>query len=229
MTPSRSFPRAPALAALSLCAGPAFAAGGHHAVDDAAILEPGQCEVETWVSRASGNQRNLVAGVNCRVGAVELSAATDHARSPGASDTAWGLQAKWATSIAPGLSIGVAAAPAWQAHARPRYQGLALTGLATWALTEQWALHANLGRDFVHQGPDATRWGAAAEWTSAGGWSLVAERYRADASQFARAGVRWALTDHWSMDVSRAHRLAGPAPSTWTLGASWVFDRRERR
>jgi len=28
---------------------PAWAAGGHHAVDDATILDPGACEFETWM------------------------------------------------------------------------------------------------------------------------------------------------------------------------------------
>ncbi|MDB5847914.1 MAG: hypothetical protein JWP29_1666, partial [Rhodoferax sp.] len=32
----------------------ALAAGGHHAVDDAAILDAGQCELESWLASARG-------------------------------------------------------------------------------------------------------------------------------------------------------------------------------
>jgi hypothetical protein len=62
------------LAAASLMAAQAaFAAGGHHAVDDANILEPGQCEQEDWFSRERGGTRIFHAGLNCGVGAWTCS------------------------------------------------------------------------------------------------------------------------------------------------------------
>ena len=62
--------RCAALAAAALVtAAPAFAAGGHFAVDDASLLEPGQCGAESWVSRDTGGDRSLRAGAACRVGA----------------------------------------------------------------------------------------------------------------------------------------------------------------
>ena len=39
------------LPALALAAAGARAAGGHHAVDDAVMIEPGLCEFETWAER----------------------------------------------------------------------------------------------------------------------------------------------------------------------------------
>ena len=36
----------------SLVAMAARAAGGHHSVDDATILDPGQCQLETWFEHA---------------------------------------------------------------------------------------------------------------------------------------------------------------------------------
>jgi hypothetical protein len=57
-----------ALAGALACAPSAHAAGGHHAVDDASILEPGQCQVESWVDRENGGNRStLHAGTACRV------------------------------------------------------------------------------------------------------------------------------------------------------------------
>ena len=41
------------LACLLGLTGHAYAAGGHHAVEDAALLEPGQCQVEFWHDRQS--------------------------------------------------------------------------------------------------------------------------------------------------------------------------------
>jgi hypothetical protein len=33
------------------------------------------------------------------------------------------------------------------------------------------------------------------------------------------------VTDGWSIDLSRAHRLHGPGDSNWTLGTTWQFER----
>ncbi|WP_145897282.1 hypothetical protein [Caenimonas sedimenti] len=206
---------------------PVFAAGGHHAVDDAAILEPGQCELEGWFTRARGGERVFHAGAGCRVGPLELGVAGEHARPRGAgSESAWGLQAKWAQEVAKGFSVGLALSPVWAAHARPRYQGATLAGLATWVAHENVALHLNAGRDFVHRGDDENRYGVSAEWTGISGWSLVAERYKESQTHFARVGARWLAGENWSVDLSRAHRLTGPGVSNWTLGATWLLERK---
>jgi hypothetical protein len=212
------------LLAAAAC-GPVFAAGGHHAVDDAAILEPGQCEVEGWFAKVRRAERLVHAGAGCRVGPVELGIASEYARDAGASQTGWGLQAKWATELREGLSVGLSAGPAWAAHVRPRYQGVTVSALLTWNPAENWAVHANIGRDLVHRDRDANRSGVAAEWTPREGWSLLAERYAEERTQFLRAGVRWSFGKNWLVDVSHAHRLSGPGASAWTVGIGTTFDR----
>ena len=209
------------LAALVLSAAPsAFAAGGHHAVDDASILQGGECEAEGWFTRVRGGERRLHAGVQCGVAGVELGVAAESARAGGSSQTGWGLELKWAREVADTVSVGVSVAPGWQQRAQPRHQGTTLNGLVTWTPHADWALHANAGRDFVYRGADENRYGASAEWSPRAGWTLMAERYREEASHFVRAGVRWAAGANWSVDFSRAHRLAGPSPSNWTLGVT---------
>jgi hypothetical protein len=203
----------------------AGAAGGHHGVDDAAILEPGRCELEGWTTRSRGSERLLHAGAGCRVGPVELGLAAEHARADGAGQSGYGLQAKWAREWRPGLSAGWSLSAGWQAQARPRYQGVTLAGLVTWAAREDLALHLNVGRDLVRGGPDQNRSGVSAEWAALPGWSLLGERYYEDRTHFARAGLRWAPSPDWTVDLSRAHRLSGPGASAWTLGASWQFGR----
>lgn len=201
----------------------AFAAGGHHAVDDAAILEPGECELEGWGSRATGGERLLHAGGNCRVGPIELGASGEYARFQGESATGWGLEAKWAGEVATGVSLGVSVVPAWQARVSPRYQGTLVNGLATWTPAADWAFHANFGRAFVREGDNENRYGVAAEWTVRPGWTLMTERYREESTHFVRAGVRWEAGKFWSVDLSRAQRLAGEAPSNWTVGLTLGF------
>lgn len=217
--------RAAALFTGWLAAGPAFAAGGHHGVDDAAILEPGQCEIESWFSRARGGERLMHAGGNCRVGPVELGLAGEYVRQGGGSQSDWGAQVKWATQLAEGFSVGASLSPGWSANVRPRYQGAALVGLASWQPREDLALHVNLGRDFMRGNPDERRYGAAIEWTPLASWSLSAERYKEQGTHLARAGVRWQASERWSVDVSRSHRISGPGASAWTVGATWQFGR----
>jgi hypothetical protein len=201
-------------------AGAAWGAGGHHSLDDAAILEPDTCEAEGWLTRSRGGERLLHAGGACRVGPVELGAWSEYARDAGASETGYGLQVKWATELAPGLSAGLSLSPTWQARARPRLQATTLVALATWAPLEDVALHLNLGRDFVHEGRDEKRAGVSVEWMPREGWSLTAERYAEQMAHFVRAGVRWAATEDWTFDATRSHRLHGPGTSAWTVGVT---------
>jgi hypothetical protein len=201
----------------------ALAAEGHHAVDNALLLEEGRCEVEAWGTRARGGERLLHAGANCRVGPVEVGVASEYVRLDGESGTDWSVEAKWAMEVTEGFSIGAKIGPGWAAHVRPRYQGVAVAALATWEAREEIAVHLNLGRDFAHAARDQARYGAAVEWTPVRPWSLVAERYKEQDTHYARAGVRFFGGDDWSIDLSRAHRLAGPGVSQWTIGASFSF------
>ena len=95
--------------------------------------------------------------------------------------------------------------------------------MATWTPRTDLALHANLGRDVVHRGADTARGGVAAEWAPADRWWLLAERYLEQGTHFLRGGVRWAAGRTWSLDFSRAQRLAGPGSSTWTFGLTLGF------
>jgi hypothetical protein len=206
--------------------GGAWAAGGHHGVDDASILEPQACEAESWLTRSRGDQRLLHAGAACRLGPVELGAWTEQGRRAGTGEAGHGIEAKWASEWTPGLGVGLSAASGWQAHVRPRYQATTLAALATWTPREDFALHLNLGRDFVRGGPDANRSGVSLEWLPREDWSLMAERYVEQRAHFARAGVRWAATKDWTFDVSRAQRLRGPGDSSWTVGATRLIAAR---
>ena len=211
-----------ALAAACACAG-AQAAGGHHGVDDASILARGACEQETWASRAQGGERLVHAGLNCGVGPVELAGAGEYARADDGSATGWALEVKWAHELAEGFAVGLDLQPRWAAHQRPRHAATRFAALATWNVTQELALHANAGLDFVRSDRDLPNGGVAMEWAPVPRWSFVLERFLDSETHFVRAGARWAAGRRWTIDFSHAHRLSGAIPSTWTLGLGFAL------
>ena len=89
----------------------AHAAGGHFDVDDAAVLEPGHCQYETWVTRApSASATAFHFGPGCRVGPVELALNYDRLMTASGSVDALGPQLKWVVTdpLASPLSFGAA-------------------------------------------------------------------------------------------------------------------------
>lgn len=203
-----------------------FAAGGHHAVDDAAILDPGQCQVETWIERARSTDRRLLhAGPGCRVGPVELGLNLDHAEHrEGTTVTAYGPQVKWATTLVERVSAGVLWFAAWQDTA-PRRIGHAVVVPLTWQPNAMLAVHLNVGRDFRAHATDTTRSGIAGEWSPHAAWSFVGERFHDNGRDFWRVGVRWAPSAALSVDLSHARPLGERVSAWWTLGLNWVFAR----
>lgn len=214
---------AAAIAACCACSG-GWAAGGHHAVDDAAILPRGECEQESWYSRARDGEKLLHAGVTCRVGPVELGGAGEYARGDEASATGWNVEVKWAREIADGVSIGVDVQPVWAAHQSPRYVATRFAALATWNVATSLAVHANAGRDIVRGNRDLPLGGIAVEWSPIPRWSFVLERYFEVETHILRGGARWAAGRQWTVDFSYAQRLSGPIPSFWTLGLTIDLD-----
>ena len=210
---------------LAAAAAPAWAAGGHHAVDDAAILEPRQCEAESWTAHGRGARPTVQAGLNCRLGPAEFGFAAEHARDPGTSATSWQAQAKWATQLTDSLSVGASLAPTWQAQLRPHYQGITATALVSADAGHGTSVHANLGREYMHRGPGYARWGVGLEWAVRDVLVISAERFVQEGGQFLRAGLRWQAGERLMLDLSHAHHVRGEGRSTWTAAVSWQFHR----
>lgn len=202
-----------------------MAAGGYHGVDDAAILERGECEVESWVTYASRADRLLHVGGQCGVGGVEIGIAVEPATQDGARSDVFQAQVKWAGEIARDVSVGLSLTPRWDTRMRPRFQGATVTAMLAWVLNERWQLHANVGRDYV-RGANMARSGVEADWTAPDNrFMLTVERYVEDGTHFARAGARWFTNDRWALDAGRAQRLRGPRPSAWTIGFTRAFSK----
>jgi hypothetical protein len=134
-----------------------------------------------------------------------------------------GAQAKWARPLTATVSIGAEVAAAWQDRS-PHRVGTSVLIPLTWQASDTLQVHVNAGRDFLQNAPDADHGGIAAEWSPSEAWSFVAERFRELHVDRWRLGVRRTLNANLSVDLSRAQGL-GKAPSSWTAGIGWVFDR----
>jgi hypothetical protein len=209
--------------AVALGTATAQAAGGHHAVDDAAILLPGQCQAEAWLDRERGGARTLAHfGPACRVGAVELGLNVDRERGE-RTTTFGGAQFKWATELRPGLAAGLAASIA-APDRRPRHLFGNLLVPVSWQASDALLVHANLGRDLVQHGASSSRAGLALEWSATPTWTFIGERFREAGSNRWRVGARWVLSPTVSLDLSRADAGHAGPPPWWSLGVSWLFE-----
>lgn len=199
------------------------AAGGHHAVDDATLLDPGQCQLETWLEDGAGHRLQHL-GPACRLGGIEAGLNLDRYRLGDTPTTRLtGAQLKWAHELQPGLSWGLAWAAAWQ-NDSPRFAGQALLLPLTWAPRSDLNLHLNLGRDFHPGRPDHWRYGAALEWQPSPQWQGVAEHWRDGFRLRHRLGLRHIVNDALSLDLSRAQARGAPRDAWWTVGVNWVFS-----
>lgn len=201
-----------------------LAAGGHHAVDDAAILDPGHCQVETWIERSGWHQLGHI-GSSCHALGTELGINLE--RNAPSAETAvrsFGIQLKWARELQLDLSIGVTWSGIWQSGS-PRFAGHTLLLPLSWSPREDLALHLNIGRDMPAQGAGLALYGAAAEWRSASHWEALAEWWRDGLGTKGRIGLRYVVDEHLSLDISRARSANAAQGLWWTLGVNWALAR----
>lgn len=212
-------------AALAVAPGATFGAGGHHAVDDAALVDPGQCQIETWWDHELGGRRKLLhLGPACRAGAAELGLNLDNVRSDGATTTILGAQFKWATEVRPGLSAGVSVGMAVGDRPPRRLLDSVIVPL-TWQAADAVLLHVNVGRDHTEGRGGTVHGGVALEWSPNSLWSFVGERFRETGKTAWRIGVRRELGSGASLDFSQARELHRDPRPWWTVGLTWAFAR----
>jgi len=202
------------------------AAGGHFAVDDAAVLEQGQCQVEVWREQSPA-LRGWHAGPACRVGFLELGLNLDqHEGSGQPKRRMLGPQLKWAHDWHPMWSVGLAWSASRQSPVEtgtPHFQGQQWLGLLTWRPDPMWQVHFNQGAARAPGGPLVARTGLAVETQWHPRWSTTAEWFDDRLAPLVRVGLRHQFDAHWSLDLGRAQiRREG---TRWTVGLNGVWDR----
>ncbi len=211
---------------LALAAMPSHAAGGHFAVDDATLLDPGTCQVETWLDRRPVSSDWLEhIGPGCRVGFAELSLNLEQVQPiDGPAFSTAGAQVKVAHAFGQSIAAGLVVASA--GRTRPDgYAGSSVVVPLSWFATPTLALHANLGRTVVPGHGDTAIDGVAFEWSPTARWTAIGERFADAGHHFWRAGVRWSPTATFDIDASVARDATARATRRWTVGATWMWDR----
>ena len=212
-----------ALLAMIVC-GEAHAAGGHFDVDDAYVLDPGRCQVESWLVRLprSGGAVQHV-GPSCRAGMVEVGFNADRLSLRDGLTLGVGPQFKWVSgSWRDLLTIGLACSATWNTSAGKLAESCYVP--ASWLVVDGLWLHANAGVDRARSGGTTKRQGGSAEWAVDGRLTLLVERIRFDRQGSARLGARWTLAPTISLDGSVA-RIGTERMRTFTLGLNVEFYR----
>ncbi|HXS53955.1 MAG TPA: hypothetical protein VN782_15580 [Usitatibacter sp.] len=219
------FVRAATAVLSSLCTG-AFAARPM-VTDDARIVDPKACQVESWVkdSRASTEYWALPA---CNpTGKLEITAGGARTSGDEAGLTDKEVQAK--TIFRPleegwgfGLALGTLVHPREERSRAWPGNPFFYVPVSVKVRGDDWLVHVNAG---ATRDRDAARtlvtWGLGNEVRLARSTFLIAEAYASDRSRpFWQAGLRhWIVKDRVQMDATYGDRLASGSRERWlTVG-----------
>jgi len=222
--------------AISPFADQARAANNAYAVDAADIGEAGSCKIESWLSSATNTDFSAVANPSCVVDPfkpVELSLATNRARSDGEWSTALAPKAK--INLVP-TGVGKVGFSFYAAGAFDAVTGENLTVAAvipaTYRLSETMRINANggwlwdrsLDRHYL-------TYGIGFDWKFAETLQWTIEAFglagQADAPSALRprlqTGLRYRPSEIFSLDVILGHNITGEGASWLTIGTTIRF------
>lgn len=207
------------------CASLAWAAGGHHAVDDATMLERGECHVESWYEFLRGGDGLLQIGPGCNIGGVEWTFSYERARfDDGSSLNAYTPEAKYAHALDDNWAVA-GAIGATYAAANSRWQTMELRLPVTYFLGDIAAIHATAAHFFERGGDNVWFWGVASDITLPADFELLLETFREDNEWFGRVGLRYFLpVEGLIADISHAASERSEGEHITTLGLTWEFE-----
>ncbi len=202
-------------AALLLHAG-AARAGASLYVDDAATVERGQCQLESWL-RVAAPARELTLAPACDIAGTELGLSHSDYAAPHAA-AAQSLSAKRVLHAADGWAVAASLGANWSGG---RYDGwnfnLPLTlgpapnGPRLW--------HVNLGWNQPRRGRARATAGIGLEQALAADWTALAELYADPHGDLGgQLGLRRALGAAASLDLLLGDRERDPRGPWLTLG-----------
>lgn len=210
---------------LALTCSGAHAVGGHYAVDDAALVEPGRCELEGWYARADGdNDDYTVVGACNPWGNLELGLGASRLQTAGERDTVAEVGAKLLfRELTPGgFGWGLAVATTY-GGALERLEGAAAYLPLSVDVAEGLVLNYNLGWAHERDGDDAAIWGVNGIYQLAPGWGLIAEAYGTHrGGTELQAGLRYEIGPA-RLDLGYGRARADSDDDWYTLGLGWAF------
>lgn len=232
--PTASFRYLPLL--LALCAPTASQAGRPLVTEDAGVLEPGSCELETYArritERAAPSSNGFSLQYGCGVGLrTQVAMATTMDRADGA--TVRGLVFGGKTSISDGGEADPSWTLAWGLAAE-KLPGASLSHESTWLngvlsmpLGKDLKLHANLGwtrAQSTHQ--STTGWAVALERSTTSGVDVMGEAFASDRDRapWLQVGLRWAaVPEKVFIDGSWGFQTVSSRPRMLTVGLKAAF------
>lgn len=204
----------------------AWAAGGAHAVDDAAVEPPGVCHLEAWTTGYGAGRGLATASPGCTLRAsprLELGAGIQHLRDH-PDDTLAGPSMKLSLRpVETGLGVGLAGTGAWSFR-RDRVESASLIVPLTVPLGRR--LRFNLNGGWVYARAARHRHeafvGAQAEAQLAPDVGLMVEAFgRNHGRPGVQAGLRWTPRQGpLDLDLLVGRRTDGVSRTAVTLGLS---------
>lgn len=209
-------------------------AGRPLATEDAAVLERGDCEWESFAARATERHSSAVNTLSTQLGcgigvSTQVALAVQRESSGGQHANALVLGGKTGLverkDETPGLTLAWGMATAKQPGDSFKRERTALNLVLSQELAKDLTGHINLGRLRHHSAhQSATTWNLAAEYALGQGIDVMAETYgQTHAKPALGAGVRFAATDKLTFDASYTLQSGAAKARLWTLGAKLAF------
>lgn len=193
----RALIRGASLLLAMLAAGPAFASGGEHVIDDAAVETPGTCHLESWITLSGGGGlvNSAPACTRKAWSNLELGGFVTHSWSDETRDTAIGLSPKLVLRPEDsGIGVGVAASVGYGID-RSRFETASVIVPVTIPAGEKLRFNLNAGWQWTRTGNRHDLFGGAqAEIALRNNLNLMLETFTRDSGHAGgQAGLRWTV------------------------------------
>jgi hypothetical protein len=210
---------------LLLLATEAHGAGGAHVVDDAAIEDPGTCNLETWTSAMGKGSALLTASAACtprRFPWLQAGGWMQRTWTRSGDDTLAGPAIKAAAlPLGPGISIALSAWGGWSLGLH-RLEAAGASIPLTVELGSGVTLNLNAGWEWSRTGDrHKAIVGAQIDWSVSEHLSLMAEGFgQIGAGAGYQAGIRWMPARWIDVDLLVGRLSDGTARHAATMGVT---------
>lgn len=210
---------------MSLANRPVLAMGGHYVVDDAAMADPGRCEIYAWYSRGGSDDQAVEGELACNpLGNFELTLGLGRFKDDAGWDTGVALEGKTVIRDAAigGWGWGVVGRSEWR-DTLGDHANAQLYVPVTVIVNDRVAFHVNGGGVWERDDSNAAIWGVAADVNLTPGLNLIGESYgtHRGGTEF-QLGLRSGFGGG-QVDLSYGWTRSSSSDNWVTLGVAWMF------